>query len=312
MVGVAGKRWGAWVASWVAAAAWCAPPSGPAAAQPAAPHLRITGGSCPSAGQVAGQLLPLLPSDARVDATPSEAPAANEGGTRVRLENAGERYRIVLPGAVRALRDLRQDCTERARIAAVFIALNTPASQDAPPAPQAPSPRPWALGMRGALGVAAAPSVHSGAPALQLGLWAQQGALRLGVDAGALWPMSLSLRGTGPGEASVVRFPLGLGLSYAWHIGAWSLGPWAGLGADLLSMRGRQLGSGRAGLRLSPWGGLGLVTRVQLGSGLGVGLRLASLAHARRYALQVQPLGTVARTPRLWLQGHLGLDWRLR
>ncbi|HOU93139.1 MAG TPA: hypothetical protein PLU22_18935, partial [Polyangiaceae bacterium] len=97
-----------------------APPVAAEAKEP----LVIEGGSCPSAAEVGAALEPLLdePARSQLAAAPAE---------RLRVVDHGDRYRIEVGTTVREVADPERDCAERARISAVFIAMNLAL----PPAP---------------------------------------------------------------------------------------------------------------------------------------------------------------------------------
>src|SRR6266498_3423098 len=83
-----------------------------------------TSGSCPSAEQVSATIAPLLGSSA--------ARRWAEGA--VRVDDLGDRFELAAAGQTRQYLDTARDCSERARVAAVFIALalNPPAAPTTP------------------------------------------------------------------------------------------------------------------------------------------------------------------------------------
>jgi hypothetical protein len=97
--------------------------------------LLLSADGCPSAAQVRDMLVPLV-AGTRVLIAPEHAGEAPSEEARVR--DLGGDYAIELRGAQRQHHDAAADCVERARVAAVFIALNLPgrtgAGVDAGPA----------------------------------------------------------------------------------------------------------------------------------------------------------------------------------
>jgi hypothetical protein len=85
--------------------------------------LLLSADGCPSAAQVRDMLAPLV-AGTRLLIAPEQAGEAPSEAARVR--DLGGDYVIELRGAQRQHHDAAADCAERARVAAVFIALNLP------------------------------------------------------------------------------------------------------------------------------------------------------------------------------------------
>lgn len=277
-------------------------------------------GRCPAQDAVAAALAPVL---GREPARPlSAAP---------RVVDLGDRFEVTAAGQRGQYDDPARDCRERARIAAVFIALalNPPELQPSPPEPSAPTAPATAevpllrADVRG--GEPAAPTwVAAGAAARLDGAAAGDdpaqtvlvggGELRgafgrrgwgVVATAGVLAPATARF-GTIPVRQQ--RFPFSLGVT---AIGA---APWgfqvAGDAAVVVApftVRGEGLQSGAAA-----W-------RVDVGARLALALRSPPLAkrsifflevHAeafpRPYHLDVGPVGTVGTTSKLWLGAAVG------
>jgi hypothetical protein len=126
----------------------------------AAPPVTIAGPveSCPTPAAVAEALGAVVPAVAVAVAPAGARPAS------ARIEDLGERYRVSVGAAERVVDDPGRDCRERARVAAIFVALTlfppsagapatgpasrpatAPAFQPAAPAPT-PPPAPRAAG----------------------------------------------------------------------------------------------------------------------------------------------------------------------
>src|SRR3954447_2676702 len=89
----------------------------------AAPAIETTG-SCPSAEAVSATIAPLLGSLA----------ARRWAEGTVRVDDLGDRFEVAAAGQAGQYVDTARDCSERARVAAVFIALalNPPAAPTTP------------------------------------------------------------------------------------------------------------------------------------------------------------------------------------
>ena len=98
-------------------------------------------GSCPSAEEVSATLAPLLGSSA------PKVPV--EGAARV--HDLGDRFEVAAAGQTGQYVDAARDCAERARVAAVFIALalNPPAAPTGPRVDAQPSAEPSGSGTIG-------------------------------------------------------------------------------------------------------------------------------------------------------------------
>src|SRR5207237_3879135 len=94
--------------------------------------VRGAQGSCPSGEAVRAALLAAL----------TEAPVPN--GQPPRVTDLGDRFQVDAAGQTGAFVDVARDCTERARVAAVFIALalSPPAAPERPAPPPPPPPPP--------------------------------------------------------------------------------------------------------------------------------------------------------------------------
>jgi hypothetical protein len=298
------------VSTILAAILAAAPVAGARAA--GAPSVAVTG-SCPTAEALTAALSAALGDETRRrDAAP-------------RVADLGAAFEVAALGQRQRYSDPARDCAERARVAAVFIAMTlNPPDLPAPP-PRAPPPPPPPT-------IAAAPPP----PETARGGWAELGAAGR-VDGGA------TVRGGAVGYAA------GLELRVAAGRRAWGVAATAGILTPLeseigsvsvrerryplsLSLLGRHVLSAStaisaaAGLALVPFTlrGEGLATsvpatRVDAGVRLAgalevlVGRRLVSFVelHAdyfpRGYDLAIDPAGTIGSTGRLWVGASLGL-----
>lgn len=305
-------------------------------------HVQVAEGACPDASLLEQKLAPLLPGvTLTFDALP--APQASPALRSASANDAGERYTIEVAGLSREVEDPARDCVERARVAAVFIALNLApkgeATKEPEPAPPVPPEKPkfdedddddddddaadesetssglddppgLQLGLRLFGDGAYATAIDRGAFGGGLGAWLGQGGWRVALTLGALSPVRVSFEPV-DGAVSVLRIPIVASADWVLRFGRLELGPSVGFALDVLHMKGVELMRPQTELRLDP--GLSLAAHVGLrvSSAVVVRLRLHAEAFARAYELRVDPLGPLAHTPRLWLGASLGLDCRL-
>jgi hypothetical protein len=283
-----------------------------AATDPDLESLIAGSSTCPRPDLVLAELATLLPPDRlgpRLHAV-AAAPA-------VELVDLGAPFQVVVAGHVREYRDDARDCTQRARVAAVFVAMTIdPAAIAAappapPPAPVAtiaappslpPPPPAGRLDVAAALdaGVGTADRVAHGGLALRLTV----GRERLAFAAGALalWPVDTSIGGV---RLRQWRLPIDAGVRL--QRGGQRFAPYAELGllAAVLSETAFQLetSSGRTTIELGARGALG----VRMGAS-----RFAPFAalHAELipsppeiYAL---PAGVAGHTPWFWIGASAG------
>jgi hypothetical protein len=288
------------------------------AAQAEELHVEVAGDACPDSGQLEQALEPVLePSVVLV------FKATTATTRRVRVSDEGAAYAVEIDGERRELSDRRRDCVERARVAAVFIALNMQASKPEPPKqpepepehkPQEPQPQPlppafgaalFALGEhatdadRTAFG-AGASVFYAGAP------------FRLELSASVLAPIELALtpRDDVRGRVDLMRVPLALTASYLLHLGDVELGPLLGLAVDVLHMEGQGVERAQSELRLSLGVVLGAAAHLWISRHIGMLFQVQMRAFPRAYRLAVEPTGALGETPRIWLGAQLGAQAR--
>jgi hypothetical protein len=277
-------------------------------------------GQCPSRDAVLAALVPALTKDARVtDRVP------------LLVVDLGDRFQVAAGGQTRQYDDDGRDCVERARIAAVYIALalNPPMFQAPPPPPPPPSPpiveRPapaappaadTGASRWGRLGIAArVDGAAAGAPSSSTAI-AAGGELRgafgwrgLGVAASA-GILSSTTNSFASVPVSERRFPCSIALT-AHHRLATSLEIAGDLGVALVpfTLAGEGLQTSDAS------------TRLDVGARLAVALAFPSLAgvaapfvglHAelypRAYVVNVSPSGDIGETSRLWVGASAGVS----
>jgi hypothetical protein len=261
-------------------------------------------GACPSGEAVTAALRSALGAD-----TPSA------GADVPKVSDLGDRFSVAASGQVREYADPRRDCDERARAAAVFIALalNPPLVAPAapPPTPQviASPPPPAPPESTGWLDLGVAARLDGGpAPALGAEVRASAGRRWFGLTAtaGVLAPTETTF-------SSVVvrqqRFPLSLSLAARRGL-TQRLALAGAVGAALvpLTLRADAL-DGPSETRLDA----GVHLAGELAFAASPRLRPFVALHAeifpRAYQLEVDPLGNVGSTGRFWAGVSVGLSF---
>lgn len=301
------------------------------------PPILLQADGCPSAPRVQQMLAPLL--SETVVWVGGAAPAGSSA-RQVRVRDLGGDYAIELEDTRRLQRDPARDCDERARVAAVFIALNlhakgaaaanaaagpkreTLASGAAAPAAQVSpehdtasraSDLPLHVGIGAFASVSFAPGHDAVAPAGAGSVWLELPRLRFQVSAGFMGKVTLPLSPPAPGgSAELWRVPLSASAGYVWRASRFALEPRLGVAVDVLGMRGRGLGRSERELRANVGADLSLIGRISLGAGLALFAGVNGAWFPRAYALRVEPDPRRAHSPQLWLAGQLGLEFMLR
>jgi hypothetical protein len=287
---------------------------------PSSPPVQAieTTGSCPSAEQVSATLAPLVAALA-----PSRLAAAG-----LRVVDLGDRYEVSADGQSSRYVDPARNCSERARVAAVFIALtlNPPVPSDAPqppvvpPGPEAGDLSPaadvsaWSvrLGVGGRADLPPAASDRS-SPVASFGgefrASVGKGALAGSVAGGVLAPTVVTV---GTVDVRQQRFPSRVTASLR-HKTSGSLEIAADVGVSfvVLRLRGEGLDT------FEP------ATRLDVGGRAGVELSLLSPASSwapflglhleyfpRPYEFEVGPLGRIGSTNSVWVGASAGISWR--
>lgn len=286
-------------------------------------HVELDPDACPGAALLRQKLQPLLGDD--VELVIESAPAGDAGSARASVRDFGAAYAVEVGELRREVGDGARDCVERARVAAVFIALNVkppPAAEEPPPEPsepEPPEPEPAADEQRTRWGVrlsgeaAYAVAIDRSAFGASAALWLGLGALRLDAGVGGLSPAQVELdaRAGVQGSVALMRIPLTASASYLWRAGPLAFGPALGLAVDLLRLRGEGVERPQTELRVNPGGFAAADAHLRLTPALSTVLRVALAAFPRAYDLSVDPEGRFARTPRLWLSASLGIAWQV-
>jgi hypothetical protein len=285
------------------------------------PSLRVVGqdATCPTATQVATVLVRMLP---RTKITAETGPP---GAAEATVSDQGPRFRVTVAGQERSFDDGAHQCPERARHAAVFVALvvDPPAIAELlsePPAAPAPvvspvdAPRPpperrpsgwqWDMALGAALLVAPEgenrrSAVAQGVAAfargkrgfhLAFGAGLLHGALRFDVaDADAWW------------------IPIDVAAGFTARTAVWEIGAEVGPSASILSIAGENLKQARRQVRLEVGGRVSAWSRFWFTKQFGAFLSAEAVFRPFPYVLDIDPRGGVGEMPALWLGASGGV-----
>jgi hypothetical protein len=266
-----------------------------------APPVVVTG-DCPSAEAVTAAL---------GSALGSEAPRA---GDPPRVTDHGDRFSVAALGQTREYADPARDCDERARAAAVFIALalNPPiAPAAAPPvvaapaAAPAPPPERW-------IDLAAAARLDGGAAPETRAAFGVEARVALGWNALGVVASAGVLAPTESRLSTVTirqqRFPLAVALTVRRALSQRIVvAGVAGAALVPLTVRGEALDGASQATRLDAGVRLAVELRIRTTQRLAPFVDLHAEIFPRAYQLDVEPLGTVASTGRFWAGAAVGL-----
>jgi hypothetical protein len=257
--------------------------------------------------------------------------SSSRGATRV--VDLGDRFDVSAAGQTAHYVDAARDCGERARVAAVFIALalSPPAVRLVEPAPLPPTAPPPAV-------TTPEPRLPPGPPSR---LWAQlaagarldsalaeegapsdltaggelagtigHGPFGIGLSAALLAPTRRILQSVSVRQQ---RFPFGAGLVIRHRWSPWfELTGKAAVAVVLLTLRGENVSPGASSTRLDPGAHLSVELRgPPLREGLVPFVGLHVELFPRSYVLEAEPVGRVGVTNRLWWGATAGLSFDL-
>jgi hypothetical protein len=291
------------------------------------PSLRMVGeeAACPTPAQVITVLRRLLP---RTKVIAENGPAAPEDGAII---DEGSQYRVTIAGQERSFVDAARQCAERARHAAVFVALvldpplvpepseATPPTPAATPPPLPPPERPAAppsprtptsvdLTLGTILQVAPGGGDRGTTVAAGGMLWARaRRGFHLALGTGVL-------RGSFHFKDVVadawwipIHVAAGIGFTTDRWEGVAEVGP----NATILSVLARDLEQAQSQVRLE-WGvRAALFGRFWLSDNFALYLSGETLVRPSSYALLIDPQGQVGFTPAWWIGGAAGLSCKL-
>jgi hypothetical protein len=280
-------------------------------------HLGLDASSaCPDRALIRSELVPLLRG--------YELSEHNEAAPDfvARVEDLGESYTVSIGDASRTVTDPRRQCLERARVVAVFVALNLPPPETSTPATSAVArvahPPPQVVG---------APRASTMAldlrPFVQAEAATGAGVASSGIGVGA----SMRLRGTAvtllggattsttpyqpagqPPSFELHRVPFALLLGRQAGLGMLDLGVEAGAALDVLRFRGQAVPNPSAAWRVNPGVRVNAVLRARASGRLAAEVMPTLSWFPRTYVVGVEPGRVLAETPRWWLGVSLGLS----
>jgi hypothetical protein len=289
---------------------------------PAASNPQKTDGEqargCPTREAVAAALSPAL-----VHIRPNVDPLAAD----FRLADLGDAFEVTAGGQVQRYADVARDCTERARVAAVFVALAmNPLSLEAPPPPPPvpplaiqPSPPPperersWlsvgvAARVDGAVGADndATAGVTGGG---ELDVVVGRGSFGIEATAGVVTPTHNTIAAV---EVSQQRFPCSLSAAFRRRAGAHlELGAAVGAALTPFTLHGQGLDMTLPVTRLDAGARVKLELRVT-GPTLEPFANLHVEYFPRTYEIAVAPLGNIGTTAPLQLGLSVGVALQSR
>ncbi len=275
--------------------------------------------SCPTAALVRAQLVPLL----RGYELSTEAPAHV-----ARVEDLGESYSFGIGRAWRQVRDPERDCLERARVAAVFLALNLPAPASEPaalaprpasppepnrdaPAAAAQEPRPYAAALRLLALAETAPGAGVVTTGAGAGVTLPLGPVAFSVLGAVTTPTRPYQVDSEPARFELWRWPLAALFRLEKDFGVMGLGVESGLALDVLRFRGEAVPNPDTLVRVNPGWRLNGVIRLRASRRLGALLLPEISFFPRTYVVRVEPTSVLAETPRWWMGLSLGLEYRV-
>jgi len=266
-------------------------------------------------------LAPLLPGS-RIN--PGSGPATADDVT---ITDDGPSFRVVAAGQERSFVDPVRECLDRARHAAVFVALaldppaiststtKPPAQAERPEPPIEPFPRKPTSHLDLELG-----ALVLGAP----GSAERDATQPVGVALRARWGRELGVTGGAaflPGELAfrtvdtrVLWFPLDLGVGLNIRSASLELGGELGPAFTVFGILGQDLVGARRRWRADVGGRAAVKGRAWIGETFGVFAAAQVSAFARPYDLKVDPAGQgsdVGATPWLWWGASIGIFSRI-
>jgi hypothetical protein len=285
------------------------------------PAIQVEGaGDCPAAAQVAGVLSGSMP-DVKVGADRDALP--------IWIEDGGPSYRVSIGTiATKEFSDTARNCAERAKAAAVFIAVTLGTASIEPPAepsvlpgppPEPPPAEPLPLpitrdrpppridvAIAGVLGGAPSASILGGGAARLAIMWNPIG-FTIGVT--GLGPTTLSFP---RGRAQLVRVPIDLsaraGLRRGSIEGSLDLG--LALGPLVAEGEGVKNPDRRTALDFGIRGAADFAVWVT--SRVAIATEMEVTGAPLRYPLALEETGIIGETPVVWVTGQLAIKYKIQ
>lgn len=262
---------------------------------------------CPSRELIETELAPLL----------GERAPELDTSLRIEISDSGDSYRISVGATEREVNDPQRDCQERAKVSAVFIALNLPTrAPQAPPPPASPPPSPQPVARSSQMqlvlqllgAVEHAPELSRTGNGLYVGPSLRTGRFDLTLNSGIFAPLSVAGAEREAATYELWRFPTSLTLGFNSDARGLGIGIAAGLAVDVLRFRGLQLPNPDSGLRVNPGFVLALPLRLHASRHVAAVLMPTLTLFPRTYIVRLEPTRTLDESPRFWLGARIGLE----
>jgi hypothetical protein len=278
----------------------------------------VVDSACPSRGQLAAELAPLL-KGYTLATEPAELVA--------QVEDLGGAYRLRIGEKERSVSDAARGCVERARVAAVFFALNLPPPRQREPRPppgrpveREPTPartttspsslRPHrVLALRAFVEMDMTPRADFTAVGAGGGIAFELGQLSLSLNGAVTTPTHPARVGGEPARFELRRLPFAALVGWQTTTGVLGWGGEVGLALDLLRFQGESVPNPDAAYRVNAGVRAAGVLRIHASRRLAAELMPGCAFFPRTYVIRVEPRTTLAETPQWWLGISLGLKY---
>jgi hypothetical protein len=286
---------------------------------PPALHVGGPNAVCPTPKQVATLLERML---VRTKITADSRPP---GAVEATVSDHGAHFRVTVAGQERSFDDAARQCAERARHAAVFLALvldplmtadlaPEPPAVGAPPAPQLDSARPsgerrrqglqWEMTLGGVMLVAPAAERRRTALAEGIAVFARaKRGFHLALGAGVLHG-SLQFDAA---NADAWWAPIDVAAGFSTRASVWEVGAELGPNASILFIAGENLKQAERQVRVEVGGRVSLWSRFWVTQQFAVFLATETVVRPFPYILDIDPRGGIGQMPAIWLGASAGL-----
>jgi hypothetical protein len=248
-----------------------------------------------------------------------ERTPTTDTSARIEITDLGDSYRIRVGSSERQVDDPQRDCRERAKVSAVFIALNLPArapepppqaQQEAAPRAQPPAEQPsqtqLVLQLLGS--VDDAPELSGTVKGLYVGAALRRGRIDFTLSGGMFAPLGVVVPERETTAYELWRFPTSLTIGVMTDDRGLSVGIAGGLALDLLRFRGVDLPNPDSGLRVNPGLLLALPLRLHASRHVAAVLMPTLALFPRTYIVRLEPTRQLDESPRFWLGARIGLE----
>jgi hypothetical protein len=288
------------------------------------PALRVVGqeAGCPTASQVATLLERMLPRT-KIIADPGPPGAAD-----ATVSDQGAHFRVTVAGQERSFDDGTRQCAERARHAAVFVALVldppaiaelssdppearaapaatvSPVDKARPSAERRPSGLQWDLALGPVMLVAPAGEGRSSAAAQGVAIFARaKRGFHWGLGAGILHgALHFDVA-----DADAWWVPIDVAAGFTTRTTVWEIGAELGPNASVMSIVGENLKESRRQVRVEVGGRVSAWSRFWFSKQFAAFLSAEAVFRPFPYVLDIDPRGGIGQMPAVWLGLSAGL-----